>query len=65
MTPRAEKLTHSATIYLALERAGRGIVTRAMTRDMLVRRAEELGFAFNETRSAVDNAIKHAEKASA
>ena len=60
MTKRAADLTKSAKVYLLLERSAGKMVSREMVRDMLADRARELGFASNEVRSAVDNAIKHA-----
>ena len=66
MTPRAAKLTDAARFCLGHERSYIGSLTsgqrRQVTHDQLAEAAAEYGFAPDEIRSAVDNAIKAASR---
>ena len=66
MTPRAAQLTDAARFCLGHERSYIGSLTsgqrRQVTHDQLAEAAAEYGFAPDEIRSAVDNAIKAASR---
>jgi len=68
MTPRATTLTQHASAYLLLERIT-GVkdpaLARERTRSRLAADALDLGFAADEIRSAVENAIRKATNATA